>query len=242
LLSVVFVLALVLLAKNRFGKPGLLHDALRDPVFMLMMIGWVMGLKVGRFWHDWGMPAFLLWLARELTPLLAATVQGRPFFRLGLAGFACLSLYLSCTSDLAGRWTRNLTQAYLTPDDPELAGWLPGKGGIVYSDDMTVFYQTFFKNPHADWRYILGYEASLMPAEDLEIFRKIQWNYGDMKAFEPWVAKLRPQDRLILRRARADKPDLPALEWHYGATGLWIGRPHPPGEKPAAVPGVPPQA
>jgi len=39
----------------------------------------------------------------------------------------------------------NLTQQYLTQDNPDLNGWLPEKGGILYSSDMTVFYQTFFK-------------------------------------------------------------------------------------------------
>ncbi|HAL91496.1 MAG TPA: hypothetical protein DCM68_00520, partial [Verrucomicrobia bacterium] len=174
----VLVVALVLVAKARTEGLQVLHGVLRDPVFLLILMGWLLGLKVGRFWHDWGFPSFLLWLAREFSAGLRPLEQGKPGFRFCLAGFACAALYLSCTTDLGGRWTRTLTQAYLYEGDPPLAGWLPEPGGIIYSDDMSVFYQTFFKNPHAPWRYILGYEPGLMPEDDLKIYRNIQWKYG----------------------------------------------------------------
>ncbi|HAL92504.1 MAG TPA: hypothetical protein DCM68_05700, partial [Verrucomicrobia bacterium] len=52
-----------------------------------------------------------------------------------------------------------------------------------------------------------------------------QWKYGDIQAFKPWAAKLRPQDRIIIRRPRNQKPEpLPNLEWRE-KEGLWIGRP-----------------
>ena len=50
---------------------------------------------------------------------------------------------------------------------------------------MTIFYQTFYKNPHGDWRYMLGFEPALMPPEDFEVYHKILWNYGDSKAYAP---------------------------------------------------------
>ena len=94
---------------------------------------------------------------------------------------------------------------------------------------MTIFYQTFFKNPNADWRYILGFEPALMSDEDFQVYHKIMWNFGDAKAYEPWVKKMRPQDRLVIRGGRGSLPGSSQLEWEYGVSGIWIGRtPRPP--------------
>ncbi len=94
------------------------------------------------------------------------------------AGLA-LTAYVVITSDAGSRWSYNLTQQYLTmeehPDD--LNGWLPDNGGVFYSADMTLFYQTFYKNPKANWRYILGFESTFMPDEDFKVLlqRDVEW-------------------------------------------------------------------
>ena len=114
---------------------------------------------------------------------------------------------------------------FLTPDTAGIGGWLPGDGGTIYNSDMDVFFQTFYANPTADWKYILGFESGLMRPEDLEVLRRIQWNRGAaFAAYEPWVKKMRPSDRMILRAPGGAGPGIPELEWHYAATGLWIGR------------------
>jgi hypothetical protein len=128
------------------------------------------------------------------------------------------------TCDLHSRWTQSLTWQFLTPDVPELQGWLPEKGGILYSADLTVFYQTFYKNPNADWRYILGFDPTFMPEEDFKVYHSVLWNFGDSKAYEPWVKKMRPEDRLVICGGRGSAPNLPQLEWNYGVSGIWIGR------------------
>ena len=123
------------------------------------------------------------------------------------------------------RWTKNLTWQFLSvAEHPELAGWLPDPGGILYSADMTVFYQTFFKNPRGDWRYQTAFEPALMPAEDFDTYQKILWNNGDVKAYAPWVQKMKPADRLVIRSTREGRPYIPELEWNYGVSGIWIGR------------------
>ena len=127
--------------------------------------------------------------------------------------------FLAITNDRGSRWTSNLTQQYLTQDNPDLNGWLPEKGGILYSADMTVFYQTFFKNPNADWRYILGYEPGFMSDEDFSVYHNIMWNFGDAKAYEPWVKKMRPQDRLVIRGSRGSLPNNSAI-----GMGVWRQR------------------
>ncbi len=111
-----------------------------------------------------------------------------------------LATFLAVTSDLNSRYTKNLTMAIsLATEHPELEGWMPDKGGILYSADMGVFYQTFFKNPTGDWRYMLGFEPALMPADDFETYQSILWNDGDAKAYAPWVEKMKPADRLVIR-------------------------------------------
>ena len=109
-------------------------------------------------------------------------------------------------------------------DNPELRGGLPGDGGIVYNTSMAIFYQTFFRNPHAPWRYLLGFEAAFMPPEDLKIFRSIQWNNGAAEMYQPWVDKMRPEDRLWLSLGIGAKPPVEGLEWMQLTTHIWSGR------------------
>ena len=153
--------------------------------------------------------------------------------RLVVTCCAALAAFFACTSDINSRFTWNLTNEYLTQDNPELTGWLPEPGGILYSADMRVFNETFFKNPKADWRYVLGFEPALMQPDDLAVLRKVQWNFGDIRAYEPWVKKMRAQDRLVLRASwlhSPGPPNIPELEWKYAVTDLWIGRKPPSGK------------
>ena len=198
--------------------------AVYNPIFILAAMGWVLGFIAARFWWDWGMPAVIFWLLSELNEAISEKIKFLSWSRVFLTLVLSAALFLAVTADSGSRWTYNLTTEYLEQGRPEYAEWLPEPGGIIYSDDMGLFYQTFFKNPKAPWRYILGFESSLMPPEDLIVLRKIHWNFEADKAFEPWVKKMRPQDRLIIRRNFYAKPNISSLEWYYAATGTWIGR------------------
>jgi hypothetical protein len=76
-----------------------------------------------------------------------------------------------------------------------------------------------------------------MPREDFEVYHKVLWNFGDSKAYAPWLKKMKPTDRLVIRGGRSSPPNLPQLEWNYGVSGIWIGRlpGHPPGGAPVTV-------
>jgi hypothetical protein len=115
-----------------------------------------------------------------------------------------------------------LTTEFFSPQNPDAVGWLPGKSGIIYNSDMDVFFQTFYANPTADWKYVLGFEPALMQSDDLKILRDVQWNYDDARAFEPWVKKMRPQDRMVIRGG--GQPQISELEWHYIGSGMWVGK------------------
>ncbi|HEX9046369.1 MAG TPA: hypothetical protein VF988_05025, partial [Verrucomicrobiae bacterium] len=185
---------------------------------------------------DWGWPALMVLVAGELELLLVARVVYDSFQRLMLTCSLALIAFLCITADAGSRWSANLTQQYLTTDNPDLQGWMPEKGGILYSVDMTIFYQTYFKNPNGDWRYLVGFEPTLMPKDDFEVYHKILWNLGDGKAYTPWVLKMKPADRLVIRGGRGSPPSIPQLEWNYGVSGIWIGRlPDHRGGAPATI-------
>ena len=195
-----------------------------DPAFWLACLCWVLSFKASRFMDDWGWPALMVLIAGDLQLLLETRLAADSFKRLGLACGLALTVFMVFTNDISSRWTQNLTWTYLTSDNKNLTGWLPDKGGIFYTADMTLFYQTFFKNPNADWRYILGYEPALMSDEDFKVYQKILWNLGDGEAYAPWVNKMQPADRLVIRNGPHSPPDIPQLEWNYGVRGIWIGR------------------
>jgi hypothetical protein len=196
----------------------------RTPAFWLALLGWVLGCQTWRFWEDWGLPALAVLVACDLQSFLETRFAADSFKRLGLACGLALTAYVAITNDVNSRWTQNLTAQYLTPENPDLKGWLPGKGGIIYSTDMTIFYQTFFKNPNADWRYVLGFESAYMTDPDFKVYENFVKNGGDAKTLKPWVDKMRPEDRLVARAPREAPPGIPQLEWNYGVSGIWIGR------------------
>lgn len=199
----------------------------RDPVFWLACICWILSFKASRFTEDWGWPAFMVLIACDVQLLLESRLAVDSFKRLGIVCGVALTAFLVFTNDTGSRWTQNSKWTWIEQDNPALNGWLPDKGGIFYSVDMTLFYQTFYKNPNADWRYILGFEPTLMPDEDYKIYCDILWYSEDPESYQPWIQKMTPADRLVMRGTEYGTPDIPQLEWgEYGrgANGIWIGR------------------
>ena len=233
--DVAAVLVVVSLLIWRAISSGWNPRALLNPIFIMMVMGWVLGLQMQRFWWDYGTPAFIIWVAMELQEHLERELVFDSLKRLFIVLGIALAAYLGFSSDREGRWTQNLTTEFLQANDPRLAGWLPGPGGIVYNSDMDVFFETFYANPTADWKYILGFESGWMRPEDLKVLRQAQWNFGDARAFKPWADEMRPQDRMFIRAPGSSPPNLPQLQWYYAATELWIGRLPLPGTNPPAA-------
>ena len=102
------------------------------------------------------------------------------------------------------------------------ASWLPEDNGVIYSVNMQVFYNFFFMFPKANWRYILGFEHSIMPKEDLKIYNNIR-SKRNYSSFMPWVKKMTPKDRVIVQGG-PEYPDLPSLKWKWLPPHYWIGR------------------
>ena len=191
----------------------------------MIAIFWTLGFQADRFWADWGMTAATVWLAMQFDDWMVEKWPAEGGRRLLLCGLIAAPLFLDAAGDQRMRYTQNQQESVLDAGDPALAGWLPEGDGIFYNADMAFFYNTFYKNPQGNWRYIQGFEPALMPEEDLKILRKMQWNHFDLASYEPWIQKMRPQDRLEVPGSAP--PPMPELEWRAGAKGLWIGRKPP---------------
>lgn len=221
-LLIFFVLGAMLVLRRLTGIEARALTA--DPAFWLAGLGWVLGFVARRFWEDWGLPALMVLAAGDVSRFLHERLTARSPRRLVVTACLAVALYGAVTSDTESRWTKSLTRQFLVADDPDLAGWLPEREGIFYAADPGFFYDTFFKNPTADWRYILGFEMTLMPAEDFRILYRILWNFGAAAAFQPWVEKMRAEDRLFVRGEAGNRPPIAGLEWHHTLGGMWSGR------------------
>jgi hypothetical protein len=206
--------------------------AIRHPALALALLGMLLGQVSARFWSDWGMVAMLVWLAEQATVLLAPAIPRDSLGRVAATLVLCFALYVSVKHGHGEFWQRNFNLAYWELEDapPGEREWFPESGGIIYSPAMATFYRTFYANPKAPWRYALGFEPSLMTADNFETYQRIVWNEGDTAAFRPWIEKMRPEDRFVV--LQAGKPPLPELEWRLVERGVWVGRKPPPSPQP----------
>ncbi len=192
-----------------------------NPVFYLVLTGWIMGFVANRFWTDWAWPALAFWIACEVQSALEYYMDSFSFKRLIFVGVMCLVLFLSVTNDIGNRWSRDVSE-WPNIENTAHRSWLPDKGGILYNDNMGLFYQVFYQNPHAPWRYTLGFEPVWMTADNLEIYRNIQLTRNKNESYLPWVKKMTEKDRLIL--VRNSKPAIEGLEWHEVTPTVWSGK------------------
>jgi hypothetical protein len=197
---------------------------LRDPLFLLALGGWLLGLVLKRFWVDWGYPCLVLWVAFQIAPHLARLGRRAPGRRLVLAlGAGAAATFILSTAD-EGRWSDRSRQVSFAEARPDLRDWLPGEGGILYAPDMSVFFDTYYRLPHARWRYMVGFEPAMMPPEDVATYHRILLDPYNPDSFKPWVDKMRPQDRLLLTATRSPANVVPGLEWVWFQRTTWVGR------------------
>jgi hypothetical protein len=214
------MLAAVFIWRRSQSQAG--RSLFRQPLFWMIAMSWILGFEADRFWADWGVPAAMAWMAAQFDEIMAAAWTLDSAGRLVICGLVCMALFLNSTSDLGGRYSRSLREGFLDLSQPQLEGWTPPGDGIFYSADMAFFYNTFYRYPGGNWRYILGFEPALMPSEDLRIYRNIQWNQFAWQTYKPWIAKMRPQDRLEI--SGRVQPELPELQWQYAGDSIWFGR------------------
>ncbi len=195
-----------------------------DPILIMAAICYILQFSTRRFWLDMGFPAFSVWIAIEIGELLKKKFDVFSWKRAGIVIFMCASFYLYVSCDYNNRWSKAWRNEFLPDDTPATHEWLPEFGGVLYNLEMSVFYKNFYKNPHAPWRYILGFEPTMMPHDDLEIYKNILLSKGHAHSFEAWINKMTYKDRLIIIQSEAINPALSGLEWRYMPDNIWIGR------------------
>jgi hypothetical protein len=192
-----------------------------NPVFYLVVITWILGFNAVRFWADWSWPALTFWVAVELQAVFEKHVKQFSVQRLLLCITLCLVLMLSLTNDRDSRWS-GMPSKWPDMKSAENRPWLPDEGGILYNDDMALFYQMFYLNPHGPWRYTLGFESTWMSADNLKVYGNIQLTRSKNESYAPWVAKMTSKDRMIL--VLGSKPQIEGLEWYEVTPTIWSGR------------------
>ncbi len=198
---------------------------LRNPAFWLTLTGWILGTINGRFWMDWGTIAMLCLTAQVFAELWQKYQHRLGVYRPASIALIIIGFFFAFTADSGSRWSNSEFDDPLRIEDPAHEGWLPDAGGILYSDSMTLYYDTFLANPDGPWRYILGHEPALMPEDDLQTLRQIQlYNYTLDHLYNDWIKKMTLADRLILKRPPKQQPEIPELEWKYVAYFTWSGR------------------
>lgn len=220
------MLAALVVVTHRLITGQWAKDLLTGPMAILAGIGWILGITVARFWLDWGTPALLLllaWLIQEM--LIYTRIDAfKPRILLTLA--LGMAYFMAVTADLDGRWSRVEVEPMpsLSGDNTEYSVplWMPEADGIVYSAEMDVFNRLFYEYPHASCRYVYGYESGIMTPENLRILRHIQQKDFRPDTFQPWVQKMKPEDRLILFSDTC--PPIKGLNWTRVTTMLWSGQ------------------
>jgi hypothetical protein len=219
------LLALLVLLGWRALQGRLSRADLDTPVFWLVALGWALGWISLRFWSEWGMPALLVFMALQLQELIAERLPEKGLARLAVAGAACAVCVLSLSANVDGRW-QPTHRRYLALFNPAARDLLPDAGGILYSDDMTMFFQGIYRLPQAPWRYMVGFEPALMPPQDLSLYRAMTDRRNRVpEMYEVWVRRMRPEDRMILETTGLrDPPPVGGLEWRFIPPAYWSGR------------------
>ncbi len=203
-------------ARNQWNS-----NVVDNPIFYIIVVGWIMGFIAGRFWSDWAWPALAFWVAGEIQTLLEYYMGLFSWKRLALAAVFCLVLVLAVTNDRGSRWSGTVSD-WPDMENTEHRSWLPDEGGILYNDSMSLFYQLFYHNPQGPWRYTLGFEPVWMTQDNLKIYRHIQLTRSKNESYLPWVKKMTKKDRIML--IKNSRPDIEELEWNEVTPTIWSGK------------------
>jgi hypothetical protein len=231
ILVTVVLLLIVRALQRRSLRAGI--DA---PVGWLTVSGWLLGFVSGRFWYDFGMLGFIHLVSQEAEVVLPS--PGAAARRLGAVSLASAVFVLVVGADTDGRWARPHDLKWVALFDPTHRPAFPDPGGLLYADSMDFFFQGFYRQPDAPWRYVVGFEQSIMPPEDRRVLRALMASrpLRPGHLFEPWIRRMRPEDRLLLEGQGAhDRPQLRDLEWTFVPPTFWSGR------KPASLSSTLPQ-
>jgi hypothetical protein len=197
-------------------------DRLLQPDLLLFALGCALGLQVSRFWMDWAAPALTVWICRQIGLYLDNLRVDRSRLLL-ITACACGIFSLSISANIEGRYSGSRRSVLLTLPDETLLPLMPTGRGILYGNSMGFFYQLYWRFPETKWRYLLGFEPGMMPANELRDFRSAQSRKGNFESvYRSWVTHMTVEDRLILY---ADgEPVFQGMSFKALGDQIWIGR------------------
>lgn len=219
-----FFIPIVLFILWRKSNGREIRSRIYNPMFILILISWVLSMKINRFWADFAVPAYFVWLYEELEEIYEKDLNFnlKSIKRIGVCFAVCVPLWLIISGDFNGRWSRSIYTKAPDITEKDTRDWLPDEGGIFYNTSMGLFYKTFYANPDAPWKYFLGPEAAAMPEDNLDIYHQIVLSFGAKEKLQLIVDKMTPKDRFVLENG--NKPDIDGLEWFEIKPDIWSGR------------------
>ena len=205
-----------------YSKKLRLNDLSKDPLFIMVLLCWMLSIKVVRFWTDWGLISIMFWLSYKISDLIEEMQSvKKTFFRWTLFLFTVLSLTILISNS---GWNNQKDRKDHSADfsKPELADYKPLDGGIIYNDSMKHFYYNYYAEPEGKYKYVLGFEPAIMIPENRKTFREIVYSSFHYSSYKPWIDKLTEKDRIF---ASTDiSCYYPQLDWVKAGKKLWIGK------------------
>ena len=205
-----------------YTKKIKLNDLSKDPLFILILLTWLLSIKVIRFWSDWGIIALMFWLSNQLSELIKDMQSiKKTFFRYVLFTFIMISLAL-LIPNLNWNNEKNGKYNQINFNQEQYASFLPEDGGIIYNDNMLHFYYLYYENPEAKYKYVLGFEPAIMSKDNKKIYREIAYSKCHYSAYKPWIEKLTEKDRIYTSKDISEF--YPQLTWIKANKSLYIGK------------------
>ena len=205
-----------------YSKKLCLNELSKDPLFIMILLCWMLSIKVARFWIDWGIIALMFWLSYKIS-LLIEDMQSvkKNYLRWTLFLFTVFSFVIIIPNS---SWNNQNERKSFSVDftKPQFAEYKPLDGGIIYNDSMTHFYYQYYADPEGKYKYVLGFEPAIMPQADRKTFREIIYSLFHYSSYKPWVDKLTEKDRIFAYNDIS--PYYPQLDWIKAGTHLWIGK------------------
>lgn len=169
----------------------------------------------------------IVWLTNKFSQIIELTEcfkELRVKHCLGL--YVLIAFVFTATHDFQGKFSKTAIENF--PIDfsiKELAGWAPGKGGIVYNDNANFAFTQYYFNPDSNYSFFYLNSFNLFK-EEKENILKIKAMLARKKTptpdyYELWVNQMKQEDRLL---TSAKINGLENIEWLQCRRNTWIGR------------------
>ena len=205
-----------------YSKKITLNELSKDPLFIMVLLCWMLSIKVTRIWFDWGLIALMFWLSYKITDLIKEMQSiKKPVFRWTLFLFIIVSLIVFLANS---EWDNHQKRKSFSVDfsNPKFAEYKPLEGGIIYNDAMEHFYYNYFSDHEGKYKYVLGFEPAIMLPENRKIYREISYSGFHYTSYKPWIDKLTLKDRIFT--SSDIRLNYPELDWIMAGQKLFIGK------------------